>query len=271
MRERSGGFEGKVIIVTGSSRGIGYETAALFLRRGGLVVLNARHKEPLEAARESLDPAGEKSLAVAGDMRDPEDVTRLIVGAVEKFGGIDVLVCNAGLMMRGSFSDLSPGVVDSIIGVNIVGVALPIIEALPEITKRKGSIEIISSLAGVRGMPHISLYCASKMALTAIAEALWVELAGTGIHVGILYVGITENSPDKYLVSGDGSPIQVSGSYHSTKQDVARMIYKQVRRRRRRIVMTPAGKALVFAQWLFPRLLTFLISRASKTAANFAK
>ena len=271
MRQNGKRFEGKVIVVTGSSRGIGYKTAALFLERGACVALNSRHQEPLESARKALDPAGSKTVAVAGDMRNPEDVSRLVSETVEKFGGIDVLVCNAGLMMRGSFGELSPGVVDSIIGTNITGVALPIIEALPEIRKRKGSIEIISSLAGVRGMPHISLYCASKMALTAIAQALWVELAGTGVHVGILYVGITENSPDKFLVAGDGSPIQVTGSYHSTQEEVARMVYKQVYKRRRRIVMTSAGKALVFAQWLFPRFLTFLISRAQKTAAKFAK
>ena len=271
MKRQSEDFNGKVVIVTGSSRGIGYKTAALFLERGAYVALNARHEAPLETARMSLDPAGSKTLAVAGDMRNQEDVARLVSETVEKFGGIDVLVCNAGLMMRGRFGDLSPSVVDSIIGTNVVGVALPIIAALPEVTRRKGTIEIISSLAGIRGMPHISLYCASKMALTAMAEALWVELAGTGVHVGILYVGITENSPDKYLVAEDGSPIQVTGSYHSTQEEVARMVYKQVRRRRRRIVMTPAGKALVTVQWLAPRFLTFLISQAGKTSAKFAK
>lgn len=271
MKNAGREFEGKVVIVTGSSRGIGYETAALFLARGGLVVLNARHEAPLETARKSMDPDGSRTLAVVGDMRNPEDVSRLITAAVERFGGIDVLVCNAGLMMRGRFGDLSPGVVDSIIGTNIVGVALPIIEALPEITKRKGSVEIISSLAGIRGMPHISLYCASKMALTAIAEGLWVETAGTGVHVGILYVGITENSPEKFLLGADGSPIQVHGSYHSTQAEVAQVVFRQVLKRRRRVVMTPAGKALAAAQWLAPRLLTFLISRARKTAAKFAK
>ena len=212
MKRPNEGFDGKVVIVTGSSRGIGYNTAELFLERGACVALNARHEAPLETARKTLDPTGSKTLAVAGDMRDPDDVSRLVSETVEKFGGIDVLVCNAGLMMRGRFGDLSPAVVDAIIGTNVVGVALPIIEALPEITGRKGSIEIISSLAGIRGLPYISLYCASKMALTAIAEALWVELAGTGVHVGILYVGITENSPDKYIVAEDGSPIQVTGA-----------------------------------------------------------
>ncbi len=271
MKRSTDGFEGKVVIVTGSSRGIGYETAALFLAKGGSVVLNARHKEPLDAARKKLDPEGSRTLAVTGDMRNPQDVSRLVSATVERFGGIDVLVCNAGLMMRGRFGDLSPEVVDSIIGTNIVGVALPIIQALPEITGRKGSIEIISSLAGVRGMPHISLYCASKMALTAIAEALWIELAGTGVHVGILYVGMTENSPDKFLVAADGSPIQVSGASHSTQKEVARMVLRQVCRRRRRIVMTTVGKVLVAAQWLAPRLVTFIIARARKAAARFAK
>ena len=264
-------FKEKVVVITGSSRGIGFKTAALFFEKGARVVMNARHEEPLNKARNSIDPDGSRTVAVTGDMRKPEDVTRLIETSVERFGGIDVLVCNAGLMMRGRFGDLSPEVVDAIIGTNIVGVALPIIKARPEIEKRKGSIEIISSLAGIRGMPHISLYCASKMALTAIAEALWVEQAGSGVHIGILYVGITENDPDKFLLAADGSPIQVTGWQHSTQEEVARKIYKQVQKRRKRMVLTFAGRVLVTAQWLAPRFLTFLIARARKAAASFAK
>ena len=120
-------------------------------------------------------------------------------------------------------------------------------------------------------MPHISLYCGSKMALTAIAEALWVELAGSGVHVGILYVGITENDPEKRLLAADGSPIKINNKSHSTMKEVAATIYRQINSRKRRIVMTPAGKALVFANWLMPRVLTFLITKAQKMSAGFAQ
>ena len=271
MKKKQADFEGKVVIVTGSNRGIGYKIAAQFLARGASVVLNGRDSERLIKAQSTLDPEGERTLTVSGDMRNPEDVSRLVSQTVDRFGGVDVLVCNAGMMMRGRFDELAPPVVDGLIRTNIVGVALPIIEALPEIKKRKGSVEIISSLAGVRGMPHISLYCASKMALTAIAESLWVELAGTGVHVGILYVGITENDPDKRLTGADGSPIQVDRKSHSTQEDVARTVCRQVRRRRRRVIMTLPGKALVVVQWLMPRLLTFLIAKGQGVAARFAK
>ncbi len=264
-------FEGRVVVITGSSRGIGFKTARQFLAEGASVVLNGRNQERLDQALRALDPEGSRTLAVRGDMSLDADADRLVAAAMERWNRIDVLVCNAGLMMRGRFADLSSGVVASIINTNVIGVALPIIKALPEITKQRGSIEIISSLAGVRGMPHISLYCASKMALTAIAQALWVELAGTGVHLGILYVGIAENDSDKELLAADGSAIQVSRSYHSTQEDVAKAVLKQIRLKRRRIVMTPAGKALVFVQWLMPCVLTFLITKAQKISAGIAK
>ena len=264
-------FAGRVVIVTGSSRGIGLKTAARFLESGARVVMNGRDGNRLEKARRLIEPEGKKTLPFQGDMRRDEDAAGLIAAAVEAWGRVDVLICNAGLMMRGRFEDLSAGVVDSVMATNVNGVVLPIIQAIPELKKQRGSIEIISSLAGVRGMPHISLYCASKMALTAVAQALWVELAGTGIHVGILYVGITENDPEKRLLGADGSPIEVVRSSHSTQEDVANAVYRQVWRRRRRIIMTPAGKALVFVQWLMPRVFTFLITKAQKTAAGFAR
>lgn len=261
----------KVVIVTGSNRGIGYKIASLFFERGAKVVLNGRDAERLEKARMSLDPEGSRTLAVQGDVSNPEDVSRLIRETVGKFGGIDVLVCNAGMMMRGRFEDLVPQVVDGIIRTNIVGAVLPIIEALPEIKKRKGSIELISSLAAVRGMPFINLYCASKMALTAIAQSLWVELSGTGVHLGILYVGITENDPDKLLYAADGSRIQVHPPLHSTQEDVARAVYRQVRLRRRKIVMTLAGKLLAAMQWLMPGVLTFFMAKFQRISARFAR
>ncbi|MBT3272100.1 MAG: SDR family NAD(P)-dependent oxidoreductase [Spirochaetales bacterium] len=261
----------KVVIITGSSRGIGFHTAELFLEHGAKVALNGRNPERLASAQKKLDPTGEKTLTFAGDMSNEDDAAGLMKAAIDTWGRIDILICNAGVMMRGRFSDLSGEVVHSVINANIVGVALPIIKALPEITRQKGTIEIISSLAGVRGMPHISLYCGSKMALTAITEALWIEQAGSGVHVGILYVGITENDPEKRLLGADGSPIKVTNKSHSTMKEVAAMVFKQIRRRRRKIVMTPAGKALEFAQWLMPRLLTFLIAKAQKTSEGFAQ
>ncbi len=271
MKKQGREAEGKVVIVTGSNRGIGYKIAALYVERGASVVINGRDEVRLEKARESLDPEGKRTLAVRGDVRDPEDVSHLISETVKKFGGIDILVCNAGMMMRGRFDELVPEVVDGLIRTNIVGVVLPIIEALPELKKRRGSVEIISSLAGIRGLPYINLYCASKMALTAVAQSLWVELAGTGVHVGILHVGITENDPDKFLYAADGTRIQVHPPRGSSQEQVARTVYRQVKRRRRKVVMTVVGKALLAMQWLMPGVLTFVMARAQKLGARFAR
>lgn len=262
--------EGRVVVITGSSRGIGRETARLFLEKGDRVVLNGRDAERLAQAQQELDPEGQRTLAVAGDATSTEDVGRLVSETIETWGRMDVLVCSAGLMMRGRFADLTAEVVDQVMRVNVLGVTLPIVESLPELEKTRGSILIVSSLAGLRGMPHINIYCASKMALTAVAESLWIELDGKGVHVGILHVGITENDADKQLLAADGSKIQVTRGSHSTQADVARAVYKQVARRKRRVIMTPAGKALDWVHWLAPGLLTRIIARAQKTTGKLA-
>lgn len=270
MKRTKWGTKDKVVIITGSSRGIGYKIARLFLEQGAKVVLNGRDAERLEKAKNSLDPDGTRTVAVSGDVSNPDDVSRLVREAVEKFGGIDVLVCNAGMMMRGRFDELSSSVVENLIRTNVIGVALPVIAALPEIKKRNGSVEIISSLAGLRGLPHISLYCASKMALTAIAESLWVELAGTGVHVGILYVGITENDPDKFLFAADGSQTQVSPPRGSTQEEVAWTAYRQICLHRRKVVMTLLGRLLATVHWLIPGVLTFFMARLQRLSARYA-
>ena len=264
-------FVDRVVVVTGSSRGIGLKTAALFLQRGARVVINGRDEERILRAQRLIDPDRKKTLAIVGDVGCEDDSKRLIQTAIDAWGRIDVLVCNAGTTLRGQFVDLSPGVLHTVVDTNIHGSMMPVLYAIPFLTLVKGSVIIISSLAGIRGLPGVSVYSASKMALTGFADSLRMELHPAGVHVGILYVGFTENDPEKRILAADGTLIPIDRPSQLTQEDVAKKIMRQVIKRRKAIVMTPVGKSLWILQRFAPWMVTFILRMISSKIAEMSK
>ncbi|MAG13666.1 MAG: hypothetical protein CMN78_03615 [Spirochaetales bacterium] len=261
----------RVVVITGSSRGIGAKTASAFLEQGARVAINGRNPDRLQKAQATIDPEKKNTLAIAGDMGDYEDSKRFISTVLKAWGTIDVLVCNAGIAMRGNFADLTPLVLRSVIETNIFGTMFPALHALPILKDARGSILIVSSLAGIRGLPGISVYSASKMALTAFTDSLRTEVRDDGIHVGILYVGFTENDPDKRIFRSDGELMPLNRPNHLTQKDVARKIVYQVRKRRDAIVMSPVGKIFAFAERFAPWLVSFLLRNMNAKVAEMSK
>lgn len=243
----------KVVIITGSSRGIGRATAVTLAEGGTTVVLNGRNRERLEETRKSLEEKGCRVLAVPGDVTSPQESRHIIDETVKAFGRIDVLINNAGIIMRGAFEDIKPEVFQRVVQVNLLGSVYPAMAALPFLRETRGSLVFISSIAGLRGFPMASPYSASKMALTALAESLKVELAGSGVHVGVVYVSFTENDPDKKVLSADGSTTAVAPSFQVPQSRTARGIVRSVARRRFRTLLTPLGKLAGLIQWAAPR------------------
>ncbi len=252
-------FRDKVAIITGSSRGIGRATALEIARHGATVVLNGRNRERLEQARRSMEEAGYRVLAVAGDVSSVEESERIIAETVKAFGRIDILINNAGVIMRGAFEDIQPEVFKRVIDVNILGSVYPTMAALPYLRETRGSIIFISSIAGLRGFPMASPYSASKIALRALAESLKVELAGSGVHVGVVHVSFTENDPDKKVLAGDGSMITVAPSMQVPQTRTARGILRSIARRRFQSLLTPVGKIAGVIQRLAPRFGDWLL------------
>jgi NAD(P)-dependent dehydrogenase (short-subunit alcohol dehydrogenase family) len=207
-------------------------------------------------------------LAVAGDVTSATESERVIAETVKAFGCIDILINNAGIIMRGAFEDIRPEVFKRVIDVNILGSVYPTMAALPYLRKTRGSLIFISSIAGLRGFPMASPYSASKMALTALAESLKVELAGSGVHVGVVHVSFTENDPDKKVLAGDGSMIKVAPSMQVSQIRTAQGILRSIARRRFRSLLTPIGKLAGLIQWLAPRfgdrLLVFSLRKMGK-------
>lgn len=235
----------KTIIITGSSMGIGKTMARMMGQQGARIVLNARNKTRLEKCRKELADEGLKVTAIAGDVSYVEDCDRLVKHAIDTYGQLDVLINNAGISMEGTVEELDPTVFKKVMDVNFLGSVYPTKSALPQLRKTGGSVIFIGSAAGIRGLPKFASYSASKMALTALAESLKIELTGSGVHVGLAYVGFTENDPEKTIYDKDGKLIpQPNRSKIKAEppQKVAERIIRMINNRTFKQVFTPLGR-----------------------------
>ena len=184
----SSGLASTVAVVTGGSRGIGLAIAAAFLERGARVAIAGRDQKSLDAAvsRFSTDAL----LAVQADVGNPDDARRLIDAAVARFGGLDVLVNNAGVGHFANVADMSTGDWRKVIDTNLSGVFYCCAAALPHLKRRgAGWIINISSLAGKNPFVGGAAYCASKAGLNAFSEALMQEVRYDNIRVSYIMPG----------------------------------------------------------------------------------
>jgi len=250
-------LQDKVVIITGSSMGIGKVMAQQILEQGAKVVLNARNEKRLQATYDFFKTKGYPVIAQAGDVSKTEDCQALIDAAVSAFGQIDVLVNNAGISMEGEVVDVAPEVFRKVMEVNYLGTVFPTKAALPHLRSTKGSVIFISSAAGIRGLPRYAVYSSSKMALTALAESMKIELHGSGIHLGIAYVGFTENDEEKTIYDSNGEIIaQPKRNFIKAEPQaqVAQRIIRMIEKRRFKEVFTPLGKLNAVVNRIAPNL-----------------
>ncbi len=181
----------KVVVITGASSGLGEATARLLAERGANLVLGARRLDRLEKLAADITAAGGEAIAVATDVAQRTDVENLIKAAQEKFGRVDVLVNNAGVMPMAAMSKLKVDEWDRMIDVNIKGVLYGIAAALPGMRANKsGHIINLSSVAGLRVSAGVgTVYSATKFAVKTISEGLRAEVGPEGIRVTTLYPG----------------------------------------------------------------------------------
>ena len=168
-------LQGKVAVITGSSRGIGKSIALELAKQGAYIVLNGRNQSRLESAKLELSQIHNNIVSYCCDVSEISQSNELIKTAIQHFGKLDILINNVGVSMRGDVADLNPEVFKTVFESNVLGSVYPTIPALKELRKTKGSIVFISSLAGIRGLPFLSAYSSSKMALRGIAESIRIE------------------------------------------------------------------------------------------------
>ncbi len=195
-RRRATAMRGKVVVITGGSRGLGLAIAKEFGRHGAHLVLAARKMDELQSAvgalvREDAIANASTALMVECDVTKPEDCQKLVQQTMERYGQIDVLVNCAGIIDVAPFQDQPLSAFEQAMQVNFFGAVHTIQAALPAMQERRsGSIVNIASIGGKIGVPHMLPYVASKFALVGFGEGLHAELSGTGVTVTTVCPGL---------------------------------------------------------------------------------
>ena len=189
------GIEGKVVAITGASSGIGEATALLLAGRGAKVVLGARGSDRLTALAKRIESAGGAVAFVPTDVRRRSDLEALVGLAIDRYGKLDVLFSNAGVMPVSPLSDLRVEDWDEMIDINVKGVLNGIAAALPLFQKQGfGHFVNTASVAGIKTTPTMAVYSGTKFAVRAIADGLRQEVASEGLRVTVVSPGFTRTN-----------------------------------------------------------------------------
>jgi len=199
----SNNIEGKVVVITGASSGLGEATARLLSAQGATVVLGARRVERIEALADELRRGGGRALALQTDVTRSAEVQALADAALREFGRIDVMINNAGLMPSSPLERLKIADWDRMIDVNIKGVLYGIAAVLPHMKERKsGHIVNVSSVAGHRVRAGTAVYSATKHAVRVLTEGLRQEVKPYDIRTTIISPGaVATELPDSITES----------------------------------------------------------------------
>lgn len=179
-------LRGKTVLITGGARGIGAETARLLHAQGARLVLTDVDQEPLAALAEELGP--EDVLTVVADVRDLAAMEDVAARAVQEFGGVDIVVANAGIASYGSVMAVDPETFKRVLDINVLGVFHTVRATLPLLVERRGYVLIVSSLAAFGAMPGLAAYNASKAGVEHFGNALRLEVKHQGVDVGVAHM-----------------------------------------------------------------------------------
>jgi len=220
-------LKGKVALVTGGSRGIGLAIAQALVAEGVHVAVTGRSEGPLSAARPLIEKAGPGSVeTLKADVRRYDDVERATRATVERFGGLDILINNAGVGIFADVADMTPVQWAEIIDTNLTGVFNACHTALPHLRRRGGGFIVnISSLAGKNAFTGGAAYCASKAGLNAFSEALMQEVRYDNIRVAYVM-------PGSVATGFTGDPSR-GADWKIAPEDVAEVVIDLLRHNRR--------------------------------------
>ena len=186
-------FRDRTVLVTGASSGIGRETALAFAAAGANLVLVARRAKVLAKVASEARKLGAQTLVATADVTQPEAVAGAFRKAVKRFGSVDVVVNNAGVLIPSKVVDLERADLQRMLDVNLIGALHVMQEAVRQMrVQGRGHIVNVGSLAGRRGFSPLGGYCATKFALVGLTEALRTELVGERIHVSLVLPGIVD-------------------------------------------------------------------------------
>ncbi|HEY8688925.1 MAG TPA: SDR family oxidoreductase [Chitinophagaceae bacterium] len=255
-------FTDKVVAITGGTDGIGKALVEALIKRGAKIATCGRNQDKLYNLQKQN--AGKYLHTVVADVSKEEDCKKFITGTIETFGGIDILINNAGISMRALVKDTDLATLKKVMDINFWGTVYCTKFALDEIIKRKGTIVGVSSIAGYRGLPGRSGYSASKHAVNGWLEALRTELIDTGVNVMWVCPGFTASNIRNMALNEEAKPQGESTMDEGkmmTAEECAEHIIRAIEKRKRTLVLTFTGKQTVFLNKFFPKWADKLVRK----------
>ena len=259
-------FTRKTILVTGASQGIGKALCLALAPQGPRLVLAARDAPALEEVAYACGKRGGEALVVPTDVASEADCRRLVERAVAAFGGLDVVVNNAGMSMWSRFDELQDlSVYETLMRVNYLGCVYLTHAALPHLKRSRGRIVTVASLAGLTGVPTRTGYAASKHAVFGFFDSLRIELAGTGVTVTMIAPDFVVSEIHRRSLGPDGRPLGATPMQEAklmTAEECAAHILHAMERRQRLAVLSLRGRAGRFVRLVAPGLIDRIAARA---------
>jgi short-subunit dehydrogenase len=241
-------YTGKSIVVTGASSGIGRALCLALAPQRPRLVLAAREAARLEEIAEQCRAAGAETLVVPTDVTALDDCRRLVERTVEGFGGVDVLVNNAGISMMARFDEVEDvSLYERLMKVNYLGSVYPTHFALPHLKRSRGQIVVMSSLAGLTGVPTRTGYAASKHAVFGFFDSLRIELDGSGVSVTIVAPYFVLSEIHRRSTGPDGRALGTSPMQEDklmTAEECAALTVRGMEKRARLVVTNWRGGRL---------------------------
>lgn len=260
-------MNGKMVIVTGASQGVGRALARTLAQRGCRLALAARSPGKLDEVVGECQEIGAEAIAVPTDVADEEACRGLVNTTLAHYGAIDGLVNNAGISMTSRFDALeSLRVLERLMRVNYLGAAYCTFHALPHLKQSSGIVVAVSSLQGKTGFPDATGYAASKHAMQGFFDSLRIELEDSGVAVLVVSPGPVSTEIHARKLGADGTMADSGKDFSKKKQmspDVcAKQIVDAMQARKRELVMTSGGKLVVALKPFVPRFVDKQVARA---------
>lgn len=264
-------LDGKVILITGASQGIGAEVARQLSAKGAKLALAARQADKLQVVAADCHDA----ICIPTDVSNQQECQAMVDKTIEHYGKLDILVNNAGVSMWSRFEDVTDfAFYEKIMQVNYLGSVYCTYAALPHLKASKGLIVAISSLAGKTGVPFRSGYVASKHAVQGFFDAIRLELMDYGVAVSVISPSYVETSTRKSSFSSDGTPLghnpQLGSKKMSTEQ-CASIIVDAIDKRKREVLMGWRGKLLNIGKLVLPSFVDHMARKSVNWDKHFPK
>ncbi|MGA3089426.1 MAG: SDR family NAD(P)-dependent oxidoreductase [Terriglobales bacterium] len=248
-------MDGKVVVVTGASMGIGEAIAKVFADAGASVVLLSRDASRAEAARHRVGHT-DRTLALACDVRKREDVDRALGLTLHHFDRVDVWVNNAGVGIRDTVAEMESGACRELIETNFFATIACMQAVVPALREEGGgSIINISSVAGHVPLPNMSLYCASKFAMNALGKGARLELRRDHINVLTVCPGYVRTAFGEHVLANRRGNVRPAAVKGVTPERVARATYRGYRKKKREIVVPWTMIPVIKLYQLFPAVV----------------